>query len=343
MAAQSDDTRPPNATDGTYTLRNFVFRSGATLSELRMAYTTLGWPRRGADGEIDNAVLLLHGTTSTSQSWLAPLLGDSLFRTGQPLDASRYYVIIPDSIGLGRSSKPSDGLQSAFPKYGYHDMVTAQHLLVTQGLGIGRLRLVIGTSMGGMHTFLWAERYPQMLEAAVAVAALPAQISGRNLLWRRVITEAIRNDAGWLGGKYTVAPTRFVYTMPLFQVMGSSAIRLQENAPSRAEADAAYDKLVEEARRIDPNDYLYRFESSYDYAPEAELDRITAPLLVILFADDEINPLETGVIEKLMPKIKNGRYVVIPADSATMGHQNLRRGALWAPHLAAFIDALSPK
>jgi homoserine O-acetyltransferase/O-succinyltransferase len=331
----------PDRKGGVFVIRDFTFRSGEVMAELRLGYTTLGAPRRDSSGSIVNSVLLLHGTTGTGISWLQPSLADSLFGTNQPLDAGKYYIILPDNIGLGRSSKPSDGLKAGFPHYGYHDMVETQHRLVTEGLGITRLRLVSGTSMGGMHTWLWAVRYSPMMDGAVALTSQPAAISGRNLLWRRIITEAIRNDPDWRGGDYTTNPTRFAYTFPLFSIMVDSAGHLQEICPTRETTLAYYDRMVENARRVDANDYLYRFEASADYDPWPDLERITVKLLAINFADDMINPTEPGILEQAMTRVKTGRSVLItPEKGKSLGHQNQSEGALWGPYLAEFLKEL---
>ena len=245
FARGADDARPlPNRQDGTFVVRDFKFQTGELLPELKLGYTTIGSPQRDSSGSITNAVLLLHGTTGTGAGWLVPSLTETLFRQGQPLDPGRYYLILADSIGLGRSSKPSDGLKTKFPRYGYRDMVDAQYRLVTEGLGVKHLRLVLGTSMGGMQTWLWAERYPDMMDGAVAITSQPAEISGRNLLWRRVIIEAIRNDPDWQDGNYTKPPTRFAYTVPVFAIMTDSATHLQEVAPDREKSLAYYDQRI---------------------------------------------------------------------------------------------------
>ena len=227
LANGAEDARPlPNRQEGIFIAHDFRFQSGETLPEMKLAYTTLGTAQRDPSGNIVNAVLLLHGTTGTGANWLVPSLAEALFREGQPLDAGKYYLIIADSIGLGRSAKPSDGLKAKFPHYGYRDLVEAQHRVVTEGLGVKHLRLVVGTSMGGMQTWLWAERYPDMMDGAVAISSQPTEISGRNMLWRRVVIEAIRNDPDWNGGNYTTPPTRFASVVPLFTLMVDSAIHL---------------------------------------------------------------------------------------------------------------------
>ncbi|MGZ3494897.1 MAG: alpha/beta fold hydrolase [Thermodesulfobacteriota bacterium] len=337
----ADEVRPlPNREDSIFVARNFKFQSGETLSELKLAYTTLGVPKRDSSGNIINAVLLLHGTTGTGANWLAPPLAEALFREGQPLDAGKYYLILADSIGLGRSAKPSDGLKAKFPHYGYHDMVEAQYRLVTEGLGVKHLRLVLGTSMGGMHTWLWAQRYPEMMDGAVAIACQPTQISGRNLLWRRVIIETIRNDPDWNGGNYTTPPTRFVFAVPIFTIMVDSATHLQEVGPTREKASAYYDQVVQSAKRLDANDFLYRWEASADYNPQPDLEKIRARFLAINFADDLLNPAELKVMEREMPRVTKGSHMLIPVGERSLGHQNLSRGAVWGPYVAEFLKQL---
>jgi homoserine O-acetyltransferase len=326
--------------EGVFVARPFQFQGGETLSELPLGYTTLGTPQRDSRGSITNAVLLLHGTTGTSANWLAPALAEALFQEGQPLDAGTYYLILADGIGLGRSAKPSDGLKATFPHYGYRDMVEAQYRLVTECFGVKHLRLVLGTSMGGMQTWLWAERHPDMMDGAIAVASQPAQIAGRNLLWRRILTEAIRNDPDWNGGNYTKPPTRFASVVPLFTLMVDSVTHLQQVAPTREKTNAYFDQIVQGAKRLDANDYLYRWEASADYDPLPDLEKITATFLAINFADDLLNPVELKLMEREMPRVTHGRYVLIQAGEKSLGHQNLTQGALWGPYVAEFLKHL---
>jgi homoserine O-acetyltransferase len=330
-----------NQKEGDFIVRNFQFQNGEVLPELRLHYTTLGTPQRDNTGRVTNAVLMLHGTTGTGKNFLAPSQANELFGAGQPLDASRYYIILPDGIGRGGSSKPSDGLRARFPAYGYNDVVTAQQLLVTQGLGVNHLRLVLGTSMGGMQTWIWGERYPDMMDSLMPIASQPTQISGRNLLWRRLITESIRSDPDWKGGNYTTPPKRWATAVPLFTIMVDSAVRLQAQAPTRQEGNALYDKLVAAAlKSLDANDYLYWFESSWDYNPEPDLGKIKANLVAVNFADDLINASELGVMEKLIKNIPKGRFVLVPASSRTTGHQTLTQAAVWKPYLEELFRSL---
>jgi len=327
----------PDQKESDYIVNNFKFQTGDVLPELRLHYTTLGTPLCDKTGHVTNAVLMLHGTMGTGRNYLAANIAGELFGPGQLLDASKYYIILPDGIGRGGSSKPSDGLRAGFPRYGYNDLVTAQHLLVTEGLGVDHLRIVMGTSMGGMQSWMWGERYPDMMDALMAIATQPTQISGRNLLWRRIISEAIRNDAGWDGGNYRTPPQQWIYTAPLFTLMVSSAQRLQTLGPTRQEADVYYDSLVKALRAADANDYLYWVESSWDYDPEPELGKIKARLVALNFADDLLNPFELGIMEKLVAKIPNGRFFLVPASSKTVGHQTQTDVSFWKEHLEELL------
>ncbi|GEP11278.1 alpha/beta fold hydrolase [Methylobacterium gnaphalii] len=331
-----------NQQEGDYVAKNFKFSGGETLPEVKLHYTTLGTPHKNAAGEIDNAVLALHGTTGTGKQFLIPSLGPDLFAEGAPLDVSKYYVILPDGIGRGGSSKPSDGLKAKFPRYGYADVVEGQYRLVTEGLGIKHLRLVMGTSMGGMQAWMWGERYPDSMDLIMAVASQPIQVSGRNALWRRLLIENIRNDPGYKGGDYTEQPTHFLKVLPIFNIMTESVLGLQKDAPTNEGAKQMFDKLAGNfVGKVDANDWLYWFDSSYDYDPLPALDRIKAPLLAVNFADDELNPPQLDVMNSAMEKVKQGRFVLVPTSPDTHGHQSLRYAKLWKSHLAEFMA--SPK
>jgi homoserine O-acetyltransferase/O-succinyltransferase len=333
----------PNQREADFVLKEFRFASGETLPELRIHYFTLGTARKNAAGAIVNGILLLHGTGGTSTSWLQPTLANELFGKGQPLDASKYFLIVPDGIGAGGSSKPSDGLRGRFPHYRYRDMVEAQYRLVTEALGIRHLRLVIGTSMGGMQTWMWGEMYPDFMDGLVPLASQPVAISGRNWITRRIRIEAIRNDPDWNGGNYEKNPTRYVYTLPLAQLMTESVVRLQETAPTREAADELYRRLVDDARKNDANNQLYAIEAVMDYDPSKELTKIQARLLAINFADDVLNPPELGVLDPAIAKIPNARHVIVPAGPETHGHYTYFRAAIWKAHLAEFMNALEAK
>jgi len=328
----------PVVTEADFIARDFRFQSGEVLPEVRLHYRTIGQPQRGPDGRIGNAVLLLHGTTATGRQFLAPGYVNELYGPGQPLDTSKFFLIVPDGLGRGGSTKPSDGLRAKFPRYGYLDVVAAQHLLVTRGLGVDHLRLVLGTSMGGMQTWLWGERHPDMMDALLPITSQPTQMSGRNLLWRKVLTESIRSDPDWQGGNYAKPPSHWVKTVPVFTFMTGSAVRLQEQGPTYREAGELYDRLVAAAlRNYDANDFLYWFESSWDYDPEPGLGRIRARLTAVNFADDMINPSELELMDKLVAKVPAGRSVLIPADPATQGHLNQHRASLWKRELVDLL------
>jgi homoserine O-acetyltransferase len=333
----------PEQQEGEFRIRDFRFGSHETLAELRQHYLTLGTPRRDAAGAVVNAALLLHNTTGTARTWLAPALADELFAPGQPLDASRWFLVIPDAVGFGASSKPSDGLRARFPHYRYRDIVAAQHRLLTDGLGLSRLRLIVGLSMGGMLTWLFGATHPDFMDALVPIASQPGPMSGRNWIQRRIAIEAIRNDPEWNGGEYAANPSRYVYTAPFGALMTESVARIQEKAPTREAADALYREMVERARKGDANDRLYQLEAAMDYDPSPALDRIRAPLLAINFADDALNPPELGVLEAAVRRIPGARCVRVPASAQTHGHYTALHAAHWRSHLAAFVAGLAPR
>ncbi len=340
LAAETPAGLPP-VTDAVWTAPEFHFSSGDTLKDVKFHYLTLGTPKRDAKGTITNAVLLLHGTTNVAEEFLLPSLAGELFHPGQPLDVSKYYVIIPDGLGRGGSAKPSDGLKGKFPHYGYTDLVEGQHRLVADGLGVSHLKLVLGVSMGGMNTWQWLERYPDMMEAGMAIACLPQQISGRNILIRRTVTEAIRRDPDWNEGNYTTQPSHFVYTLPIFTALTQGAQTLQKNAPGFKEGVAYYEKLVDNAKKtVDANDYLYGMEASFDYDPEPGLPSIKAKVLAVNFADDELNPIELGSFEKLVAKVPHGEAVTMPTGADSNGHFSLLKASLWRGQLEKLLASL---
>jgi homoserine O-acetyltransferase len=332
----------PNQREGDAMLKDFRFASGETLPELKLHYLTLGTPRRDAAGTIVNAVLLLHGTSGTSKNWLQPSLADQLFAPGAPLDAGQYFIVIPDGIGRGGSSKPSDGLRMKFPHYRYVDMVIATHRLLTEHLGIAHVRLVLGTSMGGMHSWMWGEMYPDFMDGLVPIASQPIAISGRNWMYRRIGIEAIRHDPDWKDGNYEKNPTHYVYAAPIAALMTESAVHYQQVAPSRAAMDELYAKLVEGAKKLDANNQLYAIEAVMDYDPSKDLDKIKAKVLAINFADDEVNPPELGVVEPAIRRIPGARFVLVPASDRTHGHYTYNLAALWKQHLVDFMKELPP-
>ena len=328
----------PVPVEGDYVLKDFKFKSGETLPELRLHYRMLGTPRRDTAGRVTNAVLISHGTTGSGAQFLAPTFAPELFGAGQPLDAAKYFIILPDSIGHGKSSKPSDGLRAKFPHYGYRDMVEAQHRLLTEGLEVNHARLVMGTSMGGMHTWVWGEQHPDFMDALLPLASLPTQISGRNRVWRRMAIDAIRGDPEWQGGEYQKQPQSLRTGAQMLYLMSSNPVLRQAEAPTLAQADAALDAFVANYFKTgDANDYLYALEASRDYDPGPGLEKITAPLCAINFADDLINPPELGILEREIKRVKRGRAVTIPFSDKTRGHGSHTVVALWKDELVRLL------
>lgn len=326
-----------------FVLRDFRFAEGGALPELRLRYTTLGTLRRDAAGRATNAVLLLHGTGGSGHAFLRPQFAGELFGPGQPLDARRHFLIMPDGIGHGGSSKPSDGLRATFPRYTYADMVAAQHALLTQGLSIDRIRLVLGTSMGGMQTWMWGYLHREMVEALMPLASLPVQIAGRNRMLRRMASDSIRGDPAWLGGDYTGQPPGLTTAIYVLLLMVSAPARWQREAPTAAEADALFERMVAEYQAtLDANDLLYQIEASRDYDPAPHLEQIKAPLLAINFADDLVNPPELDILEREIRRVSRGEAVVIPASEDTYGHRGHSWPVLWRPHLNRLFGRLKP-
>ena len=316
---------------GSWVVRDFRFHTGEVLPELRLAYQTVGAPT----GE---PVLVLHGTTGSSASMLTPAFGGELFGAGQPLDASRYFVILPDAIGTGRSAKPSDGLRAKFPRYNYDDMVEAQYRLVKEHLGVQHLRLVVGNSMGGMQAWMWATRYPGFTDAVLPLASLPVAMSGRNWMMRRLITDSIRNDPAWQGGNYTTPPKSAQFASVYFATATNGGNQaLYKAAPTAERADKWLDQRLAAPFTGDANDHLYQWESSRDYDPSAGLERIDAALLAINSADDERNPPELGLLEAALKRVKNGRAYLIPASPDTAGHGTTGQAKYWARELAELL------
>jgi homoserine O-acetyltransferase len=327
------------ATEGDFVLRDFHFASGETLPELRLHYRTIGTPRRDKSGIVRNAVLILHGTGGSDAAFLSERFAGVLFKPGGLLDGSRYFIILPDGIGHGKSSKPSDGLHARFPHYGYDDMVAAQYRLVTEGLKIDHLRLVTGTSMGGMHTWLWGERYPDFMDALMPLASLPVQIAGRNRMTRRMVIDSIKNDPEWNGGEYKTQPRGLNAAIYTLLMMGSIPLQWQKQAPTRDAADKLFDSMVERDKaRIDANDMLHQFDASRDYDPAPLLERIRAPLFAINSADDQVNPPELGIMEREIKRVKRGRYILIPISDKTRGHGTHSLPAIWQHHLARLLN-----
>ncbi|MET0506554.1 MAG: alpha/beta fold hydrolase [Burkholderiaceae bacterium] len=327
----------PAAKEGDWTARDFRFRSGDVLPELRLHYTTVGDP-----GGIP--VLVLHGTGGSGKGLLSAEFGEELFGPGQPLDAARYYVILPDSIGHGASTKPSDGLRARFPRYNYDDMVEAQYRLVTEGMGIKHLRLVIGVSMGGMPTWSWGTRYPDFMDVLVPMSSQPTPMASRNWMLRRLITDTIRNDPEWNNGNYSTQP-RSVQAATVFYGIATNGgtLALQRQAPTREAADKLLVARLSAPFRADANDLLYQWDSSRDYDPSPGLEKITAKLLAINSADDERNPPETGIMERELKRVKNGRLFLIPASDQTRGHGTVSVARLWKHELPPLLETASPR
>jgi len=336
----------PAPVEGDYVLKDFRFESGETLPELRIHYRTLGTIERDAAGTVRNAVLILHGTGGEGGNFLrqrngSDSFGSELFGPGQLLDATRYFIILPDGIGHGRSSKPSDGLKGRFPRYGYRDMIAAQHRLLTGQFGVDHLRLIIGTSMGGMHVWLWGEMHPEFMDGLVPLASLPTQISGRNRMWRRIVLDAIRNDPAWNGGDYDTQPPGVRTAAQMLIFMGGNPLTSQAAAPTLAAADAYLDRGTSGMLRgIDANDLLYALDASSDYDPGPALEKIEAPLLAINFADDLINPPELKILEREIRRVPKGRAVLIPAGEETVGHGTHTKAVVWKQYLAGFLEEL---
>jgi homoserine O-acetyltransferase len=328
----------PTPTSGDYVLHDFRFESGETLPELRIHYRTLGTPRIGTSGRVENAVLILHGTTGNGSNFLRKEFAGELFGPGQILDAAKYYLVLPDGIGHGQSSRPSDGLHAKFPHYGYRDMVEAQRRLLEEGLQVNHLRLVMGTSMGGMHTWLWGELHPQFMDALLPLASLPSQISGRNRVWRRMIIDAIRTDVEWKNGEYEKQPPGLGVAAEVLYFMGSNPVQRQKEAPTLAQADKVLGTSVTNAyKSMDANNVLYAREASQDYDPAPGLEKIEARLLAINFADDLINPPELGILEREIKRVKRGKAMVMPASSETRGHGTHTLAAVWKRYLQKLL------
>jgi homoserine O-acetyltransferase len=329
----------PRPAEGDFVVRDFRFNSGETLPELRIHYRTLGKPALDEKGVARNAVLILHGTTGSGANFIRKEFAGELFGPGQPLDAARYFLILPDGIGHGQSSKPSDGLHARFPRYGYQDMIEAQYRLLTEGLNINHLRLVMGTSMGGMHTWLWGEKHSDFMDALLPLASLPSQISGRNRLWRRMIIDTIRTDPQWQGGNYTSQPHSLRLAAEMLMFMSSNPSERQKEMPTRRDADEQIDQFVSRTMKgMDANNVLYALEASHDYDPAPGLEKIRAPLLAINFADDLINPPELGILEREIKRAPHGKALLIPQSDKTRGHGTHTLAAVWKEHLLSLLQ-----
>jgi homoserine O-acetyltransferase len=338
VAAATPPAAPPTPVAGDYVIKGFTFTSGEMLPELRIHYLTLGKPLKDAHGTVRNAVLIGHGTGGSADGFLRPQFAGELFGPGQPLDATKYFIVMSDGIGHGKSSKPSDGLHAHFPRYGYTDMVTAQFRLLTEGLGVNHARLIMGTSMGGMHTWVWGEQHPDFMDALMPLASLPAQVAGRNRGWRLMGIEAIRNDPEWHGGDYQKQPAAFKTVAGMLWFVSSNPLVRQRAAPTVAQADRAVDAYVADfVKANDANDIMYALDASYDYDPGPGLEKIRAPLLAVNSADDLINPPELGILEREIKRVPHGRAVVIPLSDRTNGHQTHSLPAVWKGELERLL------
>jgi homoserine O-acetyltransferase/O-succinyltransferase len=330
--------------DGTVTLQNFRFGTGETLPELKLHYLTLGTPHRNAAGQTDNVVLLLHGTGGNAHSLMNPLFSDVLFAPGGVLDIRKYFIVLPDDIGHGESSKPSDGLHAHFPAYDYDDMVRSQHMML-EAMKISHLRLILGTSMGCMQTFVWGETYPGFADALAPFACLPVPIAGRNRMMRYMAIQAIKLDPSWMSGEYKTEPVEGLRNAnELLLVMGSSPLQMQKVAPTRESAEQYVDAYLERTMAsTDANNLIFYVNASRNYDPSPNLERITAPVLWINSADDYINPPELGIAEKMAKRMPNARFILIPISDATRGHGTHTVAAVWKNYLAEFMQQTEPK
>jgi homoserine O-acetyltransferase len=327
-------------TEGDVVVKDFAFRDGERMAELRLHYRTLGAPIRDAAGHVTNAVMILHGTGGTGAQFVAPQFAGELFGAGQLLDTAKYYIILPDGIGHGKSSKPSDGLHAKFPQYDYDDMVAAQHALLEK-LGVQHLRLILGTSMGCMHAFVWGETYPEFMDALMPLACQPVQIAGRNRVWRKMVMDAIREDPEWKGGEYTAEPRQGLRTaLDLLLIAGSAPLQMQKSYPTRDAADQYLDEyFAARMPGLDANDLLYAVNASRNYDPSAGLEKIRARVMYVNSADDFINPPELGIAEREIRRVKGAKFAVIPISDATRGHGTHTWAAVWKQYLAELLAA----
>jgi homoserine O-acetyltransferase len=325
--------------EGDFVIQNFKFTSGETLPEVRIHYHTFGQPQRDSHGVVRNAVLIVHGTGGEGGSLIRKEFAGELFGPGQLLDAKHYFVVLPDALGHGKSSKPSDGLHARFPHYGYNDMVETEYRLLSDGLGVNHARLIMGTSMGCMHSWLWGEQHVDFMDALMPLACVPTQVSGRNRIWRRTVADAIRNDPAWKGGEYTEQPPSVRTGLEMLWLMGSNPPLRQQEAPTRVAADKVIDDYVSKnLPHTDANDLLYQVEASYDYDPGPGLEKIRVPLYAVNSADDLINPPELGILEREINRVPHGKAVIIPYSDQTRGHGSHTIATLWKQYLQALLD-----
>src|SRR5215471_18087250 len=345
----------PAPVEGDFLIKDFSFTTGEKLPELRIHYTTVGTPQKDASGKVTNAVIIMHGTGGSGRAFLSQTFGGLLFGAGQLLDATKYFIILPDDIGHGRSSKPSDGLHMKFPRYTYTDMVHGEYRLVTEKLGVNHLRLVMGTSMGAMHTWMWGEMYPDFMDALMPLASAPVEIGGRNRMLRKMIMDSIKRDPNWNEGEYKGPLNNMVAANFALFMMTSSPLQLLKQAPTREQADALFERrfygrpaaadapaATQQARAVDPNDMIYHYDCSRDYNPQPDLEKIIAPLYAVNSADDQVNPPELGILEREIKRVKRGRYILLPTSDATRGHGTHSLPAIWGNYLAELLKESEP-
>ena len=324
-----------------FVVRDFTFASGESLPEVKLHYRTLGAPRKDADGVVRNGILILHGTGGAGGGFLGDAFAGRLFGKGQLYDAERYFIILPDNIGHGNSSKPSDGLRMKFPRYTYTDMVRLQHRLITDGLGLSRLHIVTGTSMGGMHTWMWGYMYPDFVDALIPLASNPVEIAGRNRVWRKALVDAIVSDPTWKNGEYSEPPRGMASAIGFLLMATSVPLQWQKQyATAKAADDWLAGQIASRVKTTDANDMIYYFRASEDYDPSPHLEKITAPLLAINSADDFVNPPELPMMQSLITRVKHGRFVLIPTSDETRGHGTHSLPAIWGEHVAAFLKTI---
>jgi homoserine O-acetyltransferase len=339
-AGQGRGGNYPAPVEGDCIIKDFKFQSGEVLPELRLHYTTIGKPVRDGSGVVRNAVLIMHGTTGSGRGFLSGQFAGGLFGPGQLLDGTTQYIILPDAIGHGRSSKPSDGMRMKFPKYTYDDMVTAQYRMLTEHLDVKHLRLVMGTSMGGMMTWVWGEMYPDFMDALMPLASLPAEIAGRNRMMRKMMIDSIQNDPEWKGGEYEKPPVRgLTGAIHLMLMMVSSPLQWQKNYPTREAAEKYLAGRVSGyLKSLEANDMIYQYDASRNYNPAPHLEKIVAPLYAVNSADDQVNPPELGILEREIKRVKRGRCIVIPISDQTSGHGTHSNPNIWGKYLAELLE-----
>ena len=339
LFAEKGQAKWPVPVEGDYIIRDFKFETGEALPELRLHYTTVGSPVKDAAGNVQNAVLIMHGTTGSGRGFLSNQFAGGLFGPGQLLDAAKYYIILPDAIGHGKSSKPSDGMRMRFPKHTYNDMVIAQHRMLVEHLNVRHLRLAMGTSMGGMMTWVWGYTYPDFMDALMPLASLPVEIAGRNRMIRKMIVDSIQNDPEWKGGEYQSPPVRgLTGAIHMMLIMVSSPLQWQKQAPTRVAAESyVQNRINGYLRSLEANDMIYQYEASREYNPAPHLERIKAALYAINSADDQVNPPELGILDREIKRVKRGRYILIPISDQTSGHGTHSNPAIWGKYLAELL------